>query len=237
MKLNEQIAFYRRRMGMTQEKLAAALGVTNQAVSKWESGANCPDISLLPRLADLFCVSVDQLLGRECASDAASEDILRTARGLHAKLLTERLVKLPDQVPFFDPNRMRSSAERGEWGYTAWYEPGITTVMRRDTVLFSGNRCENWSDGALKRVANTLRPFSDVRNLKIAYALFRLTEEDEERRVSPAEVAKECGLPEEAVTERLEDALAAYLEERDGLFRLDGMYMDVIPILSLLDYR
>lgn len=63
--LGEQIAFYRKQKGMTQEALANALGVTNQAVSKWEGNVCCPDVLLLPRLADLFEISLDQLFGRE----------------------------------------------------------------------------------------------------------------------------------------------------------------------------
>ena len=63
--INEQIAYYRKQRGLTQEDVARALGVTNQAVSKWESAQCCPDIALLPELADLFEVSVDKLLGRK----------------------------------------------------------------------------------------------------------------------------------------------------------------------------
>lgn len=55
----------RKEHGMTQDQLANALGITFQAVSKWENGISSPDISTLPLLADLFGVSVDQLLGRE----------------------------------------------------------------------------------------------------------------------------------------------------------------------------
>lgn len=55
----------RKEKSMTQEQLARALGVSNQAVSKWESGQCCPDISLLPRIADLFGVTIDALFGRE----------------------------------------------------------------------------------------------------------------------------------------------------------------------------
>lgn len=55
----------RKEHGMTQDQLANALGITFQAVSKWENGVSSPDISTLPLLADLFGVSVDQLLGRD----------------------------------------------------------------------------------------------------------------------------------------------------------------------------
>ena len=65
MNFSEIIAFYRRKLGLTQEALAQRLGVTNQAVSKWESGQSCPDIALLPQLADLFGITIDQLFGRE----------------------------------------------------------------------------------------------------------------------------------------------------------------------------
>lgn len=62
-KLNEQIASLRKEKGITQEELAQALGVTNQAVSKWESAQCCPDIQLLPDIADYFGVSIDELMG------------------------------------------------------------------------------------------------------------------------------------------------------------------------------
>lgn len=73
-KINEQIAFLRKQKGLTQEELANALGVTNQAVSKWESSQCCPDIQLLPEIARLFNVSVDELIGYTPAS--ATEDIV-----------------------------------------------------------------------------------------------------------------------------------------------------------------
>ena len=46
---------------MTQRELAWHLGVTVQAVSKWELGQTYPDLSLLPSLADLFAVTLDDL--------------------------------------------------------------------------------------------------------------------------------------------------------------------------------
>lgn len=63
--LGRRIARLRLEHGMTQERLAGELGVTAQAVSKWENDLSAPDISLLPTLAKTFGVSVDQLLGVE----------------------------------------------------------------------------------------------------------------------------------------------------------------------------
>ena len=65
LKLNDTICFYRKKQGLTQEDLAQRLGVTNQSVSKWESAQCCPDISLIPKLADIFCISIDELFGNE----------------------------------------------------------------------------------------------------------------------------------------------------------------------------
>lgn len=67
MKLNENIANLRKEKNITQEELATAIGVTNQSVSKWESGQCCPDIALLPALADFFEVSIDELMGYKSA--------------------------------------------------------------------------------------------------------------------------------------------------------------------------
>lgn len=63
LKLNDTICFYRKKQGLTQEDLAVKLGVTNQSVSKWESAQCCPDISLIPKLADVFEISIDELFG------------------------------------------------------------------------------------------------------------------------------------------------------------------------------
>ena len=65
MSLGSMILKYRRIMGITQESLAQQLEVTNQAVSKWESDQCCPDVLLLPRLADIFGISIDALFERE----------------------------------------------------------------------------------------------------------------------------------------------------------------------------
>lgn len=62
--LGKRIAAQRKRLGLTQEQLAEKLGITAQAVSKWENDLSCPDISVLPLLADIFGISTDELLGR-----------------------------------------------------------------------------------------------------------------------------------------------------------------------------
>ena len=61
MKVGTNIRALRLRRELTQEQVAARLGVTYQAVSKWENGTNTPDIALLPEIAALFGVTIDAL--------------------------------------------------------------------------------------------------------------------------------------------------------------------------------
>lgn len=61
MALNENIAYFRKLCGYTQEQLAEKLGVTGQSVSKWEKGVSNPDITLLPELSKALGVDINTL--------------------------------------------------------------------------------------------------------------------------------------------------------------------------------
>ena len=62
--LGKRIAQYRKEQSLTQENLAERLGISSQAVSKWENDLSCPDISILPQLAEALGVTTDELLGK-----------------------------------------------------------------------------------------------------------------------------------------------------------------------------
>ena len=64
MELGKKIYELRRERGVTQEELAAELGVTAAAVSKWEKGNTLPDVLMVCAIADHFGVTTDELLGR-----------------------------------------------------------------------------------------------------------------------------------------------------------------------------
>lgn len=74
-KMSHFIAERRKEMGLTQKALAEQLNVTDKAVSKWERGLSCPDISLLAKLSEVLGVTTGELLsgGREASGEPAPE--------------------------------------------------------------------------------------------------------------------------------------------------------------------
>ena len=62
MKIAEEICRLRSAAGMSQEELAAKLEVSRQSVSKWETGASIPDVEKLIKMAELFGVTLDELV-------------------------------------------------------------------------------------------------------------------------------------------------------------------------------
>lgn len=61
--LGERIAHYRKQKNFTQEALAEKCSVSAQAISKWENDLCAPDVLLIPKLAELFGITCDELLG------------------------------------------------------------------------------------------------------------------------------------------------------------------------------
>ncbi|MBO4324854.1 MAG: helix-turn-helix transcriptional regulator [Lachnospiraceae bacterium] len=75
--IGSNIKKYRKQRKITQEQLAKVLGVSDQAVSRWENGSTYPDIELLPTIALYFRVTLDELMGMEAIKDESDiEDIL-----------------------------------------------------------------------------------------------------------------------------------------------------------------
>ena len=64
-KIAENIRFSRKQAGLTQEELAARFGSQKTLISNYEIGRNTPDIETLWELADIFDITIDELVGRE----------------------------------------------------------------------------------------------------------------------------------------------------------------------------
>ena len=79
---NENIKRLRKERDLTQEGLSDYLGVSFQAVSKWERGESYPDIKMLPEIAAFFNVTIDELLGTD-----------KTRRNKKSKLILKSLIK------------------------------------------------------------------------------------------------------------------------------------------------
>lgn len=79
--LNERLASLRRRAGYSQEGLAERLGISRQAVSKWESAQSQPDVARLVQLSELYEVSLDQLIKGTPAPSPARPGAARQTPG------------------------------------------------------------------------------------------------------------------------------------------------------------
>lgn len=81
MDLRDNIAEQRRAAGLTQEDVASRLGVSRQTVGKWEAGRAIPELEKLVALCDLFCCTLDELVGRAGLEIASEEEKASPAAG------------------------------------------------------------------------------------------------------------------------------------------------------------
>ena len=105
MNIGNNIKQLRLRKNLTQDQVAEKLGVSYQAVSKWENNANTPDIALLPEIADLFGVSIDALFSddpidhSDIHSFMKDDDVIRVVQLRGTKIIKVSSVLSPDTPP------------------------------------------------------------------------------------------------------------------------------------------
>ncbi len=100
MKLHEKISYYRKKSGLSQEALSEKIGVSRQAVSKWETGDALPEVTKLKSLAELFGVTVDFLLDEnETEYKAQAEE--PQYKGSFLDRYLDAIDELPDKIISF----------------------------------------------------------------------------------------------------------------------------------------
>ncbi len=250
LRCGEQLAFLRREKQITQEQLAQAMGVTNQAVSKWESGQSYPDITLLPRLSAYFQVTVDELLGvakpqdvrnvylgiKELFQETPEEECFSLAFKL-AALLHEGAVSRGYKgfLPWNADDRYGLDREPYKWGVSVCSEPEGATAHIRNGIFFSDQKYyQSMSRGDMAAISETLQTLGDLNVLKTLYALYELTVADfENLYVSAAEIARRAHLPEDTVRRCLQ---LLWIEENpadEERCRLQGSYMHLPTLLQM----
>lgn len=69
--MNMNFVNARKRTGMSQMEVARRLGIDQSSVAYWETGKNIPRASMLVKLADLYCCTIDELMGRNANQNSA----------------------------------------------------------------------------------------------------------------------------------------------------------------------
>lgn len=172
LKISEMIRELRTDRGISQETLADVCGVSMQAVSKWENGQSCPDITFLPQLAEYFGVSVDYLLSGQnhitgdpddditasLSEQALKDDVLYIIQYRNGKILNrQRWITEQAQnkdtiirIQFDDEFSRRQTALHVEiWGNADIETPDVNmNVSAGGNVNCGGNIQGNVSAGA-----------------------------------------------------------------------------------------
>lgn len=131
------ICSLRKQSGLTQEALADRLGLTFQAVSKWENFQSSPDIQLLPRLAEIFQVSVDCLFGLEKPETVEKERSPQAAGTVTAATETQELPWQDDgslRVVLYKGRTLLQSDDAEEPRMVFRYEGAALNVESRVSV-------------------------------------------------------------------------------------------------------
>lgn len=110
--IGENLKKQRKLKELTQDQLANILGVSFQAVSKWERGEGYPDIEMLPTIAEFFGITIDELMGmKEIQDNADAEKILEMQKENMSKGLIEENIELLAQAVKVHPNNYELLAQ------------------------------------------------------------------------------------------------------------------------------
>ncbi len=146
MNIGLNIRGLRKNKDLSQEMLAERLGVTFQAVSRWERGESYPDITLLPAIANFFGVSVDYLLGTEGEKEAEEvKKIVEQCEDCDTHYKGEELRRIVDEGLKKFP---------GNFTLMSWYVYAFQNVKPEKAIEVGQYVLDNCTDDAIRGWVN-----------------------------------------------------------------------------------
>lgn len=245
--IGEIISIERQNRNMTQEEFASRLGVTPQAVSKWERGGGLPDVSLLSGICQILRISANRLLGiqEDFLSEtvcAENNDHYRTWNDTIRNLIAEPLAVEfhPDLVPCFEEGLKGDLVETKRYGLSWDFGILMPTIRIRDNTLLKEKEFivksydrilyreilitidENTYQYIITKICDTCRDnYASILNKQIVKAII-----DSVKEYFP-------GVADGLVPERI-----SYLAVKDRLQKIieeNGNFHDIIHILEEME--
>lgn len=250
MSIGENIAKYRKAKGLTQEQLGELLGVTNQAVSKWESGISMPDVMMLPKISNALGITLDALYGIKTTDERVKADDFPKAANDH---LIEFMVKQSGVWFTFNRSQEENIAYHKKTIYESSDcvegcisdEAGAVFISRDISFINTDYKTLGSESIFEKReVGSTLKKLTDSRTRKVLSYLYKESFSDKEtnnKHFHIDTVAKACGISEEDTFEALDNLRSVglfeiYVEnnETEYIF-LKSQAVFVLAAFKLLD--
>lgn len=244
MKLAENLQLLRKQKGKTQEELAEVFNVSSQSISKWELGINCPDITMLPKIADYFKVSIDELLGYKPMSSINSIyiDVKSLIDSSSNKI--DDAYKIARLAVSCIHEKERTQAENllvGKRDYSLSYgqeKSGITICSDESVFISSFVDLRDYDITTIRKVANYLNKISDLNSLKVIFGLFNLHVKNQEfDSFSIQEIVEETKLDEEHVNKVLNNIDVIFDRNefnKTGIEKYTLAHLDQVPLLVTL---
>ena len=142
--ISDKISELRKARGITQEKLGELLGVTSQAVSRWEKGDSMPDIMLIPKLCEIFGISSDYLL--EVPANVQKQNYLNaiSAYAKKAGKVSSVFESFETCVNATDEKMLHGSSYQGSDGTCVFSKKGFGLVVKGKEMtksIFNVDHC------------------------------------------------------------------------------------------------
>ncbi len=160
MSIGEKIKQARKEKGIGQEVLAEQLGLSVQAVSKWECNLSCPDIALLPQIADYLEVTLDHLLRDErneintsvsAQLDLPDDDTLRIVQCIGQKVVSRnewKCLKEGDKIPVYFDEKWGADGRKLEIKLEIWGSADIAGAVCGNVSAGSVVNCHGVGNNA-----------------------------------------------------------------------------------------